>query len=195
MKKCLAVLFILCIIQASTAGCANRSASAVAGTVAAGADITETRNDLSSAVKNVDADVGADVVVVTDADVAADIDVSADAGVDFDLTALSSTMVYAEVYNIMTEPDDYIGKTIKMKGPYYTTFYEETNLYYHYVIVEDATACCAQGLEFIWNGEHICPDDYPEEESKIEVAGVFGSYDELGSTYYYLAVDNIFIAD
>lgn len=39
-------------------------------------------------------------------------------GVDVDLTRLSSTMVYSEVYNMMNAPGDYIGKTIKMKGQF-----------------------------------------------------------------------------
>ena len=110
-----------------------------------------------------------------------------------DLTVLSSTMIYAEVYNIMTHPDEYMGKTIKMSGPYYASFYDATGLYYHYVVIEDATACCQQGLEFNWKGEHIYPDDYPEDGTKIEVTGVFSSYDELGRTYYYIAVDDISI--
>lgn len=35
---------------------------------------------------------------------------------DVDLTTLSSTMVYSEVYNMMYEPDRYLGKRIKMNG-------------------------------------------------------------------------------
>ena len=120
---------------------------------------------------------------------------NADKNVDIDLTMLSSTIVYAEVNSIMTTPDDYIGKTIKMKGPYNASFYDATNLYYHYVIVEDAAACCVQGLEFKWKGEHLYPEDYPQEDSKIEVTGVFSSYEELGKTYYYLAVDDILIME
>ena len=112
-------------------------------------------------------------------------------GADVDLTEMSSTMVYAEVYNIMTNPDEYMGKTIKMSGLYYASYYDLTDLYYHYVVVEDATACCAQGLEFVWDGEHAYPDDYPEEQTNIEVAGVFGSYDELGRTYYFITVGEI----
>ena len=108
-----------------------------------------------------------------------------------DLTVLSSTMVYAEVYNIMAHPDEYMGKTVKMSGPYYASYYDETGLYYHYVVVEDATSCCQQGLEFIWSGEHKYPDDYPEESTEIEVTGVFSSYYELGRTYYYMAVNEI----
>lgn len=115
------------------------------------------------------------------------------AAVDVDLTALSSTMVYAEVFSMMSNPDEYFGKTIKMSGPYGVSFYDKTGLYYHYIIIEDAAACCQQGLEFMWNGNHDYPKDYPKELSEIEVTGVFESYEELGQTYYYLVVDDIIV--
>ena len=35
---------------------------------------------------------------------------------DINLTALSSTAVYAEVWNMMAVPESYIRKTVKMKG-------------------------------------------------------------------------------
>ena len=111
--------------------------------------------------------------------------------IDVDLTALTSTLVYGEVYNMLANPDDYMGKTVKMSGLYYSSYYEETGLNYHFVVIEDATACCAQGLEFIWNGKHKYPDDYPKEQTEIAVVGIFGSYEEMGITYYYLAVDDI----
>ena len=34
---------------------------------------------------------------------------------------LSSTMVYSEVYNMMVDPESYIGKTVKMDGSTYCT--------------------------------------------------------------------------
>jgi hypothetical protein len=111
--------------------------------------------------------------------------------VDVDLTELSSTMVFAEVNNIMTNPDDYMGKKIKMNGVYASEYWDETGIDYHYVVIQDATGCCPQGIEFVWNGEHNYPDDYPEKQTEIEVIGIFGSYDELGRTYYFLTVDDI----
>ena len=39
-------------------------------------------------------------------------------GIDVDRTTLSSTMVYSEVYNMMSEPDGYLGKTVKMDGSF-----------------------------------------------------------------------------
>ena len=110
--------------------------------------------------------------------------------VDVDLSVLSGTMVYAEVYRIMSTPSDYVGKTIKIKGTYNASYYSPTQKYYSYVLVADATACCAQGFEFEWSGKSY-PEDYPENGETIEVVGVFGSYDELGLTYYSLTVDSL----
>jgi len=110
---------------------------------------------------------------------------------EVDLTLLSSTMIYAQVSNMLANPDEYMGKTIRMNGLYYSSYYDMTKTRYHYVVIEDATACCAQGLEFIWNGKHAYPRDYPEENAKIEIIGVFDSYDELGKTYYYIDIDGI----
>lgn len=131
----------------------------------------------------------------TKANTQADQENAADPEVDVDLTALSSILIFSEVNNMMIKPDRYMGKTIKMSGQYYHTYYEETGQYYHYVIIADATACCEQGLEFIWNGEHTFPDAYPEEGTNVEVEGVFGSYEELGVTYYYIATDDVKIVD
>lgn len=120
---------------------------------------------------------------------------AASADVDIDLTSLSSTMVYAEVYNITTNPDDYVGKTIRMRGPYRTSYFDVTDLNYHYVLIEDAAACCQQGIEFKLPGDFAYPQDYPSVDTEIEVAGVFGSYDELEYTYYYLEVDEMSVVE
>ena len=58
--------------------------------------------------------------------------------VDVDLTALSSTMVYSEVLNIMTAPETYIGKTLKMNGIFSYYYDENTNKYYFGCIIQDA---------------------------------------------------------
>lgn len=108
-------------------------------------------------------------------------------GIDVDLTKLSSTMVYSEVYNMMVSPDNYTGKTVKMKGQF--AYYEdpETKAQYFACIIADATACCSQGLEFVLTGEHTYPDDYPELGSEITVTGTFELYEEGGFQYCRLA--------
>ena len=98
--------------------------------------------------------------------------------VDVDLTALSSTLVYSEVYNMMVAPDDYIGKTVRMAGPFSYFHDPNTDKYYFACIIQDATACCAQGLEFVPEDERKFPDDYPEVGGPIQVAGTFDTYYE-----------------
>lgn len=106
---------------------------------------------------------------------------AAPAGVDLDLTALSSTMVYSEVYNMLYTPEDYEGKTVKMEGTF--AVYEGANRNYYTCIISDAAACCAQGIEFEWAGEHTYPQDYPMVDQIVEVTGVFHSYEEDGQRY------------
>jgi len=106
--------------------------------------------------------------------------------VDVDLTALSSTMVYSEVLNIMTAPETYIGKTLKMKGYFGYYHDEKTDKYYFACMIPDATACCAQGIEFILTNDYIYPEDYPQEGEIVTVAGEFMTYEEDGSTYFTL---------
>lgn len=106
--------------------------------------------------------------------------------VDYDLTSMSSDMVYATVYQMMVDPDTYIGKTIRMDGLYYAVYYEPTEQYYHYCIIQDALACCAQGMEFVWgDGSHIYPDEYPQENASVVVQGVFETYREEGDDNLY----------
>ena len=42
----------------------------------------------------------------------------------------------------------------------------------------DATACCAQGIEFVLTEDYVYPDDYPEVDEEICVVGVFDTYQE-----------------
>ena len=112
---------------------------------------------------------------------------------DVDLTLLSSTMVFAEVYNILDKPENYLGKTMKMRGTYYAFGVEEADLYLHFIIIEDAASCCAQGLQFMLSGERTYPEDYPDDFVSIELTGVYKHHDGSSATGYYLLVDDIFL--
>lgn len=99
-------------------------------------------------------------------------------------------MVYSEVYAMMVEPEQYVGKTVKMRGLFATQEYNGERLYA--CIVQDATACCAQGLEFETAEKLAYPDDYPKPGSEITVVGTFDSYKEEvdGNYYIYLVLNN-----
>lgn len=104
--------------------------------------------------------------------------------IDVDLTRLSSTMVYSEVYNMMNTPESYVGKMVRMNGNFAVYKYPERN--YYTCIIKDATACCQQGMEFLWRGKHNYPDDYPKEGSPIIVTGIFDIYYEGDQKYCQL---------
>ena len=104
-------------------------------------------------------------------------------GIDIDLTTLSATVVYSEVYDMMFYPENYVGKTVKMDGMF-TYYYDEANdRYYFACIIMDATACCSQGIEFEPSEDFTYPDDFPEDGGDICVVGVFDTYEEDGFTY------------
>lgn len=104
--------------------------------------------------------------------------------VDVDLTALSSTMVYSEVQNMLLSPEQYEGKSVRMNGDFAVA--QGDDRMYYACIIRDATACCANGIEFVRQGDYSYPDDYPEVGSQITVVGKFDTYYEDGQMYLQL---------
>ena len=108
-------------------------------------------------------------------------------GVDVDLAALSPSLVYGEVSNMIVNPDAYVGKSVRMMGTFSTSEYEGKR--YYACIIKDATACCANGIEFVWAGDHSYPADYPAVDTEITVIGNFDVYYE-GETRYIQLIDS-----
>lgn len=93
-----------------------------------------------------------------------------------DLTKMSSTAIFSEVSNMLTRPEDYVGRKVKIKGMFAVAANEKTGEYHFYCVVPDATQCCRQGLEFVWRGENKYPEDYPAEGIEVTVEGTFDVY-------------------
>ena len=104
-------------------------------------------------------------------------------GIDVDLTILSPTLIYSEVYNMMYSPSEYLGKTIRIEGQYNQYHDPVTEQDYFACVIADATACCAQGMEFVLTDAYRYPEDYPQTGSTIVVTGVFDTYLEDGYEY------------
>ena len=103
--------------------------------------------------------------------------------VDLDLARLSGSVAYSAVCNMLSSPDDYIGKTVRMRGQF--AYYEDpvSKNQYFACVIADAASCCSQGFEFVLVGEHSYPIDYPELGAEITVTGTFGVYEENGFQY------------
>ena len=108
--------------------------------------------------------------------------------VDVDLTSMSSTLVYAEVFNMLNTPDDYRGKTVRMNGLCMYYHDDDTGADYYTCLVQDALACCQSGIEF----ELTDGQKYPKEADEITVTGTFDTYME--GEYMYCTLRNAILA-
>lgn len=113
-------------------------------------------------------------------------------GIDIDLTRLKGNMIFSQVNRMIYEPEEFIGKTVRMAGRFAFAYgYNEEGeadpeQVYFACIIPDATACCSSGIEFERAGSYRYPDDYPEEGDDITVTGVFEMYEEDGFGYVHL---------
>lgn len=114
--------------------------------------------------------------------------------IDVDLNNLNANVVYAQVFQMMTEPDKFIGKRIRMSGQFNVYAAQEGNpsgvTEYYAIIIADAQACCQQGIEFVWPG-HTYPEGFPEVKSNASVTGIFEVYEENGKKYCCLVADSV----
>ena len=100
---------------------------------------------------------------------------------ELDLTQLSSTVVYAEVYNMLVTPENYTDKIVRMTGEYQEYVDEYTGELYHSCVIYDALACCQQGVEFV-----LADGDYPVEGTAITVVGRYETYTTPNYDYFHL---------
>ena len=114
--------------------------------------------------------------------------------IDVDLNNLNANVVYSQVFLMMTEPDKFIGKRIRMSGQFNVYAAQEGNpsgvTEYYAIIIADAQACCQQGIEFVWPG-HTYPEGFPEVKSNASVTGIFEVYEENGKNYCRLVADTV----
>jgi len=109
--------------------------------------------------------------------------------VDIDLTELSITMMQAEFNRIISDSDDYIGKTIRAGGTLRTMLIDNAGNYAHYIVVIPGDDCCWSGFEFKRDESYNFPRDYPRQDASIVISGTLSRYRESGVTYLYIAVD------
>jgi hypothetical protein len=115
--------------------------------------------------------------------------------VDYDFTKYNTQMRESLFNSMVGDPDSYVGKVFRVRSEYIPHFDDETGQIHHFVIVEGLASCGPKPIEFMWSGERVYPDDYPQAGTIIEVTGVLGSYGEMGffNSLIYLTVDDIVI--
>ena len=111
---------------------------------------------------------------------------------ELDLTGMSGTMLYTMIYNMMMQPDDYLGRTIRVKGQFSAYVDEKSGRSYYACFIADAAGCCAQGLEFLPAAVLVYPDDFPEPGTDITVSGEFDLIKEENGFRYFVLKDASF---
>ena len=61
--------------------------------------------------------------------------------IDIDLTGLNANMLYAQVYEMTSDPEKYVGKRVRAKGTFAYTSDPDTGGEYFAVFIADAAAC------------------------------------------------------
>lgn len=170
MKK---VLFIvLCVVALILTGCGQKDTTDTTVNAVATTAPVQTGNPTAAPIFSEATDTSA----------------SDSSATEIDLTSMSSTMVYSYVFNMISTPDDLIGHRFRIRGIYDEQYWDQTKLTYHYIVIADATACCAQGLEFVLTDPNAT---YPQLGEEFEISGFFGTYEEEGSLYIQIAADSI----
>ena len=107
--------------------------------------------------------------------------------IDVDLSRMSGTVVYGMVYQMVTYPERFVGKRVRMKGVFSTYYDNEIKQRFFGCVISDALACCSQGLAFELSKPRKFPDEFPDEGTPITITGdfVFGDVNGDGSVNIY----------
>ncbi|MDR1353124.1 MAG: hypothetical protein LBK05_07570 [Treponema sp.] len=111
-----------------------------------------------------------------------------------DIVEIKEKMFIAQTNDVYINPEDYMGKTIKLEGLFKTeTGYDEQMSYCF--VLRYGPGCCGTdgnaGFEVAWDEA----GSYPAEDDWVEAIGVLKSYEEYGYPYLYLALSSIQVLD
>lgn len=97
---------------------------------------------------------------------------------------MNPTFTYAQVFHMLNEPKKYEGKHVRIRGLLYVrTFMEEDEERQACsCIIQDATACCSQGIAFEPLDANFDDDNFPQRGEEIIVSGIFHTYKEKKQT-------------
>jgi hypothetical protein len=108
---------------------------------------------------------------------------------------IKEKMFIAQTNDVYLNPEDYMGKTIKLEGLFKSYSTEEYSASYCFVI-RYGPGCCGNdgsaGFEVAWDGEAV---PYPEEDAWVEAEGVLKTYEEDGYPYLYLSLSSLNIKE
>jgi uncharacterized membrane protein YcgQ (UPF0703/DUF1980 family) len=104
---------------------------------------------------------------------------------------IKEKMFIAQTNDVYLNPDDYLGKTIKLEGLFKSENYTQGGKTYCFVI-RYGPGCCgydgSAGFEVAWEGSGR---SYPKQDAWVEAVGVLKQYKENGIPYLYLSLSSL----
>jgi hypothetical protein len=109
---------------------------------------------------------------------------------------IKEKMFIAQTNDVYLNPEDYLGKTIKLEGLFKSeTGYENTYCF----VIRYGPGCCGfdgnAGFEVVWDSSGPDEGKYPEEDAWVEAVGMLDSYDENGYPYLYLSLASLTVKE
>jgi uncharacterized membrane protein YcgQ (UPF0703/DUF1980 family) len=112
------------------------------------------------------------------------------------LLEIKEKLFIAQTNDIYLNPDEYMGRRIKLQGMFKTDYYTGSVEPYCFVL-RYGPGCCSYdgtaGFEIKWPDNNGTP--YPAEDDWVEAVGVLDSYEEDGYPYIYLALTSLTVMD
>jgi hypothetical protein len=109
---------------------------------------------------------------------------------------IKEKMFIAQTNDVYLNPEDYLGKTIKLEGLFKSEIgYENTYCF----VIRYGPGCCGYdgnaGFEVAWDNPSPDQGTYPEEDAWVEAMGTLKSYDENGFPYLYLSLASMTVKE
>lgn len=104
--------------------------------------------------------------------------------IDVDVAAMSEVMAYSTLENIMYNPTDFLGKTVRIKGSFYYEYYQELDMKFFAILLMDDTNCCMAFAEV----ELLDGIEYPQVGQECMIIGEVKTKLVDGNDYAYIEV-------
>jgi len=112
-----------------------------------------------------------------------------DVEVDIDFNTLSDVMMISMFVNMMNEPEQFMGQTIRMTGIQQTFHFEEYT--FHYIMLLSDECCGDIILEFRYTEDTLMDDGVMGGNADVEVIGTFGQYPLRGHMFVYINAESV----
>jgi uncharacterized membrane protein YcgQ (UPF0703/DUF1980 family) len=108
---------------------------------------------------------------------------------------IKEKMFIAQTNDIYLNPEDYLGKTIKLEGLFKLEQYQGNAASPYCFVIRYGPGCCGNdgnaGFEVAWPDVTDAAKPYPAPDEWVEAIGTLESYEENGYPFLYLALSQL----